>query len=296
MPRPPRHLDDALIALLRVNGRSSISELARHLGIPRAIVRDRLARLIHDEHVNVTAVADPAVLGLRTLCHLAAHVHDSPQRVARALAELDDTSLVTITAGPHDLVVEVRSRDQREMFAAIGRVRALPGITHVTTMLYVDVHKSPYSSSRTRPLRTELDSIDENIVGILQEDGRASFTAIGSRLGISESTARARVRRLLDDHVIRVTAVAKRNTVTRSLALGVGVNINGDAGPLIADLVARTEVEFLATIIGAFDLLVTLSGDSLEALQHVIDDVRSSAHVTRVESWMHLTVVKESYS
>ncbi len=39
VPRPPRHLDDALIALLRVNGRSSISELARHLGIPRAIVR-----------------------------------------------------------------------------------------------------------------------------------------------------------------------------------------------------------------------------------------------------------------
>lgn len=294
--RGTRSLDDALIGLLRANGRASISLLGRHLGVPRPVVRERLHRLVHEGHVSVTAVADPAVLGLQTLCHLAVHVDRSPQEVARTLASLADTSLVTITSGPHDLVVEVRSRGQREMFDAIARIRALPGITHVTTLLYVDVHKSPYSSLTTRPQRTVLDGVDERIIGILQADGRTSFTAIGQELGISESTARARVRRLVDDHVIRITAVAKRNAVTQSLALGMGVNVGGDTAPLIADLVRRPEVEFLATSIGAFDLLVTLSGDSLEVLQRAIDDVRGADPVTRVESWMHLTIVKESYS
>lgn len=294
--RGTRSLDDALIGLLRADGRASISLLGRHLGVPRPVVRERLRRLVSEGHVSVTAVADPAVLGLQTLCHLAVHVHQSPQEVARALSELADTSLVTITSGPHDLVVEVRSRGQREMFDAIARIRALRGISHVTTLLYVDVHKSPYSSLTTRPQRTVLDEVDERVIGILQADGRTSFTAIGQELGISESTARARVKRLIDDHVIRITAVAKRNTVTQSLALGVGLNVRGDAEPLIAELVSRPEVEFLATSIGGFDLLATLSGDSLEVLQRAIDDIRAADAVTRVESWMHLTIVKESYS
>lgn len=294
--RESRSLDDALIGLLRADGRASISQLARHLDVPRPVVRERLRRLVHEGHVSVTAVADPAVLGLQTLCHLAVHVDRSPQAVAAALAALADTSLVTITSGPHDLVAEVRSLGQREMFDAIARIRALPGITHVTTLLYVDVHKSPYSSLTTRPQRTVLDGIDERIIGILQADGRTSFTAISQELGISESTARARVRRLVDDHVIRITAVAKRNTVTRSLALGVGINVGGDTAPLIEELVRRPEVEFLATSIGAFDLLVTLSGDSLEVLQRATDDVRAAPSVTRVESWVHLTITKESYS
>lgn len=296
MVRETRSLDDALIALLRADGRASISMLARQLGMPRPVVRERLKQLLQEGHVSVTAVADPAVLGLRTMCHLAVHVHDSPSETASALAGLADTSLVTITSGPHDLVVEVRSLGQREMYEAIARIRALPGVSHVTTLLYVDVHKSPYSSLTTRPQRTMLDAIDERIIGILQTDGRVSFTAIGHDVGISESTARARLKRLVDDHVIRITAVAKRNAVTHSLALGMGINVAGDTTQLIADLTRRIEVEFVATSIGAFDLLATLSADSLEALQRVIDDVRAVPSVTRVESWMHLTIVKELYS
>lgn len=296
MARGPRSLDDALIGLLRTDGRASISSLGRHLGVPRPVVRERLRRLVTEGHVTVTAVADPAVLGLQTLCHLAVHIDRSPREVAHTLTALADTSLVTITSGPHDLVVEVRSRGQSEMFDAIARIRAIPGITHVTTLLYVDVHKSPYSSLDSRPQRTVLDGLDERIIGILQADGRASFTAIGQELGISESTARTRVRRLVDDHVIRITAVAKRNTVTQSLALGMGINVGGDTAPLIADLIRRPEVEFLATSIGAFDLLVTLSGDSLEVLRRVTDDVRSAESVTRMESWIHLSIIKESYS
>ncbi|MGO8610061.1 AsnC family transcriptional regulator, partial [Rhizobium johnstonii] len=74
------------------------------------------------------------------------------------------------------------------MFEAIARIRALAGVSYVTTLLYVDVHKSPYSSLTTRPQRTRLDSIDGGIISILQGDGRVSFAEIGRTLGISEST------------------------------------------------------------------------------------------------------------
>lgn len=295
MPRTDS-LDDDLIALLRVDGRASISELGRRLAVPRAVVRDRLQRLLIDGHVTVTAVADPAVLGLTTLCHLSVRVESSPHEVARTLAALPEASLVTLTSGRHDLVVELRSRGQRETFEIIAQVRDIVGVAHVTTLLYVDVHKSPYSSLTSRPQRTTLDDLDRRIVGALQRDGRTSYIALGDELGVAESTARARVRRLVDDRIIRVTAVAKRNRVTRSVAMGLGVNLRGDAAALIGTMKARSSVEFVATSIGAYDLLVTLSAGSLEDLQGEVDAIRDRPEVRRVESWVHLAIAKESYA
>jgi DNA-binding Lrp family transcriptional regulator len=288
-------LDDDLIALLRADGRATISQLGRHLGVPRGVVRERLHRLLSDQHVTVVAVADPAVLGLNTLCHLAVHVDSSPQEAARVLAGLPEASLVTITSGPHELVVEIRARDQREMFDVIARVRDSPGVARVTTLLYIDVYKSPYSSL-TRPQRTSLDDLDRRVIDALQRDGRMSFASLGERLEVSESTVRARVNRLIEDHVIRVTAVAKRNNVTRSVAMGLGINVRGDGREIIDTLRSLTAVEFAATSIGAYDLLVTLSAGSLEDLQTVVDRIRDEPDVRRIESWVHLAIIKESYS
>ncbi|WP_159500521.1 Lrp/AsnC family transcriptional regulator [Microbacterium sp. 18062] len=296
MARGTSSLDDELIGLLRKDGRASVSAVSRRLGVPRPLVRERLHRLVEDGHLAVTAIADPVVLGLETLCHLAVHVSSAPQGVARALAALPEASLVTITSGPHDVVVEIRSHNQRETFEIIARVREVPGITRVTTLLYVDVHKSPYSSLTTRPERTQLDALDRQLIGALQRDGRASYTALGKTLGVSESTARGRVKRLIDDHVIRITAVAKRNRVTQSLAMGLGINVGGDIGRLIRTLAASPQVEFVATSIGAFDMLATVSAASLEDLQSVVDGIRDEPEVMRVETWVHLTIVKESYS
>jgi Lrp/AsnC family leucine-responsive transcriptional regulator len=41
-----------------------------------------------------------------------------------------------------------------------------------------------------------VDGIDEKILGILADDGRASFSAIGRAVGLSTNAAAARVRRL----------------------------------------------------------------------------------------------------
>lgn len=48
-----------------------------------------------------------------------------------------------------------------------------------------------------------MDALDEQIIGILRENGRASFSAIGRQIALSTNAAAVRVRRLESTGVIR---------------------------------------------------------------------------------------------
>ncbi|HHI01394.1 MAG TPA: Lrp/AsnC family transcriptional regulator, partial [Thermococcus litoralis] len=49
----------------------------------------------------------------------------------------------------------------------------------------------------------KMDEIDKNILKLLQEDGRMSYSEIARRIGVPESTVRLRVKRLIEEGIIR---------------------------------------------------------------------------------------------
>jgi len=59
--------------------------------------------------------------------------------------------------------------------------------------------------------RIALDELDERIIERLGHDARVSNREIGREFGLTEGTIRARVKRLLDNKVIRVAAVTHAN-------------------------------------------------------------------------------------
>ena len=289
-------LDEQLIALLRRNGRESISALAARLSLPRAAVRRRLNDLLRSGGLAIAAVVSPAVLGMAELCHVSVRTEGPPEETAAALARLEAAVFVSITSGPADIVAELRMADRDSLFRTVEGIRSLPGVTEVTTLLYREVHRSPYSSIAPEPARRTLDAVDWHIIDVLQEDGRASFREVAARVGVSDSAARARVAALVEDRVMRVTAIVNRNEETRSVALGLGLNVHGDAEELAERLLAIPELEFLATAVGAHDIVATASASSLEELQRVISSVRAMSAVRRATTWMHMSLVKELYT
>ena len=52
-----------------------------------------------------------------------------------------------------------------------------------------------------------MDQLDRRIINLLQMDGRASNAALARELEVSEGTIRRRVRRLIQEGLIRITAV-----------------------------------------------------------------------------------------
>ena len=288
-------LDDELLVLLRRDGRESVSSLAATLGVPRSVVSARLQKLLATGGVVVTAVVSPLVLGLHVMCHLSIRTSGAPDAAAARILDIPRAAFVSITSGHVDVVAELRARDQKELFAAIAQVRAIPGIVEVSTLVYIDILRSPFTSVQGSPVRLEIDDVDRRLVELLQRDGRATYRDMARAVGISDSSVRSRVRPLIDDHIIRVTAIVQRNRATRSFALGLGINVRGDADALVQRILAIGAVEFLATSLGAVDLVMTISAPSLDELQVVVSEIRGFPEVMRVSSWVHLAQLREQY-
>lgn len=283
------------MALLKEDGRASISLLADTLDVPRSVVRARLTSLVESENVDITAIVNPSVLGLNVLCHVTMRVAGPVEPVIEQLLAIDAAAFVSITSGTFDVVAELRAPDQRQLFDLVARVRDIPAITSVGTLFYLDIYKSPFTSVNGPPIGAVSDSLDIHIMQLLQVNGRESYRDIGRRCAISPSTARARVQRLVSANIIRITAIAKRNPGTRSMAMGLGINIRGEAVSLAETLSAFDAVEFVATAIGAYDFVVTISAASLPALQTVVSAVRALDKVIRVSTWMHMEIMRENY-
>ena len=57
------------------------------------------------------------------------------------------------------------------------------------------------------PLSSPHDDLNQQIVRLLQDDGRATYDEIGQKLGVSGGTVRNRVTRMRDAGMLRIVAV-----------------------------------------------------------------------------------------
>lgn len=288
-------LDERLLELLQQNGRASYSELAEQSGASRAVVAARLNALIGTGAARVVAAVHPEFLGLQAYAHVSIHTAGAASDTIPALVALPAAVFVSSVSGEHDLVVELRLPDQRELYATVAVIRGLPGVVSVNTLLYVDVVTGVFMPAKALPEDLRLDRTDLGLMTALQDDGRLSYRELADRVGLSPSATRSRVTALIDHQVVRIGPVLNRRLRSAKAAAGVGINVDGDGLRAIAGLRELRGVEFIARTIGRFDLVATISADSALGLHDVIDALKSLDDVVRLESWVHLEVVKERY-
>jgi Lrp/AsnC family transcriptional regulator for asnA, asnC and gidA len=107
-----------------------------------------------------------------------------------------------------------------------------------------------------------LDAIDNGIVEILRENGRASNQEIAERLSVTPATISARLKRLEDTKALRVVAVTDFSAHDLNILIAVGVKVQDrDARDVGMDLAKLPEVFAINVMNGVNDLelLVTLS-------------------------------------
>ena len=64
------------------------------------------------------------------------------------------------------------------------------------------------SRQNNDPSKTILDAVDADMIRLLQKDGRMSNIDIAKKLGISETTVRNRLKKLIDGEYIQIVAVS----------------------------------------------------------------------------------------
>jgi Lrp/AsnC family transcriptional regulator for asnA, asnC and gidA len=63
-------------------------------------------------------------------------------------------------------------------------------------------------SRQNNETSTTLDTVDADMIRLLQKDGRMSNIEIAKNLGISETTVRNRLKKLIDEKYIQIVAVS----------------------------------------------------------------------------------------
>jgi len=135
-------LDRSIIRELQSDGRRSLREVARNIGIAEATVRLRLKRLQDEGILQVVAFADPTKLGPSYMALLFLSVE--PKRhdeVIRTLGEWTEVSYLSTTLGDTDICAQVVCADQVALWDLRQKIGAMDGVGAVRILNEVDVHK-----------------------------------------------------------------------------------------------------------------------------------------------------------
>ncbi len=137
-------MDRRLIGALRHNARASLSELASLLGLTRATVRTRLAKLQDRGDIlgfSVVMKEDGLTDPVRGLMMIAIEGRGT-DRIIRQLGGMPELRRVYSTNGRWDVIVEIGTATLEELDSVLARVRRLDGVTASETSLLLSTRKA----------------------------------------------------------------------------------------------------------------------------------------------------------
>ncbi len=131
-----------------------------------------------------------------------------------------------------------------------------------------------------------MDDLDNTLLAALKRDGRASLSELAADLGVTRTTVRARLSRLVDSGEIAGFTVLTRADVAPSPVRGLmmlGIEGRGTE-KIMARLTGMPQVLAVHSTNGSWDLIVEIGTGTLEALDEVLFAIRRIEGVTRSET------------
>jgi Lrp/AsnC family transcriptional regulator, regulator for asnA, asnC and gidA len=150
---------------------------------------------------------------------------------------------------------------------------------------------------RSSGKQRRLDSLDQEIIRILQKNGRTPNTDVARQLDVTETTIRNRVARLLDEGFIEIVAVPTPMAIGLSLSAIIGISTRlGEVRAVADQLVKCPEVRYVGLSTGRYDIMIEAFFNGHEhLLEFVSEGIGSLDGVEDAETSIILKVPKFSY-
>ena len=147
-------------------------------------------------------------------------------------------------------------------------------------------------------MRRKLDEVDKAIVERLAQDARISNRQIAQELGVTEGTVRARVKRMEEEKLIRITAVTNIDRFRDAALAYIWIEVErSDQTRGVARALAEiTELGFVGVMLGRSDILaITMVRNTEHLAEFLHQRINVIAGVRRTESTLGVNFVKHDY-
>lgn len=142
-----------------------------------------------------------------------------------------------------------------------------------------------------------LDTLDREILRILQVNGRTSNTEIARRTGVTETTIRKRMSAFLDGDLIEIIAIPTPRLAGYNISAIIGISVALSRLKAVAgELKSRPEVRYCGISAGRYDLIVeAFFIDQEHVVRFCTDVLGTTSGITDVETSIILKIEKFAY-
>lgn len=158
--------------------------------------------------------------------------------------------------------------------------------------------RSRQAESGRSGLSSPLDDVNRQIIKMLQEDGRRTFSEMAVVLNVSEGTIRNRVHSMRESGQMRIAAIVDPGAVEYTTDAMICLKVAPSSTP--ADVAGRLadydEVVYILWVSGRFDLLVEVVSDEHDQLLEFLHEhIYGSHDIAEVETLMGLKNFKNQF-
>ncbi|MFK7881293.1 Lrp/AsnC family transcriptional regulator [Roseobacter sp.] len=147
--------DRAILAVLAEDGRISITDLAKRIGLSKSPTQARLRRLEQSGVIiGYRALLDPIQLGLDHVAFVEVRLQDTRESALRAfnsaIAKVPEIEQAHMIAGNFDYLLKVRTRDMSRYRQFLGEtISMLPHVAGTSTYVAMEAVKETMLAETT---------------------------------------------------------------------------------------------------------------------------------------------------
>ena len=148
-----------------------------------------------------------------------------------------------------------------------------------------------------RPETAMNDDVDRRLVGLLQKDARQSSETLAKKLAVSSTTVRRRLRKLIQEGVLRIVAVVDPKKVGFPLIAFITFDVeHGKMDSVMAKLASRQDIIWVSSTTGRFDVLAVARFASTDELSDFLQkQLPAMEGIRDSETFICLSVKKGRY-
>ena len=142
----------------------------------------------------------------------------------------------------------------------------------------------------------EIDQLDLKIIALLQQNGRIAYSDIARSIDSPEATIRYRVKRLLDEAIISISAFINMGKVKHENVAYLELEIDPvflEAS--LSQLLAMENISYIASVTGELNLMLEYIYKDNRDLLKFINSLKSNPEVKRLNSRTILKIHKAQY-